>query len=497
MKPATRPRVEGQQALDRWPLSWEMEVVARALAATLDAGARGDREDAAGLPEQLYRQKTALLHHHREQRSAPFLVQESDSTRALREMAAGAMRHWGRLGALVQAMQNRRGQADGSSVQPVEALLRLGVHCLEAEPDKAHRIVDQAVECAKRLAPASAAYVNAVLRRFGREREALLARVLDEPVARWNFPPWWIENQQGAYPQQWQQVLGAAQYPAPLTLRVNRRRSTREAYLERLRGAGLQPLVAEAGITAGTRIPGERLPPTGYLRADDLCARDAIFLPPSVHPALLPGYEEGWFSVQDLAAQQAGWLLEPAEGLCILDACAAPGGKTSHLLELADCEVHAWDVSAHRLRRAQANLQRLGLHAHLRRVDLLDPRSLPAKPAFFDRILLDAPCSASGLAGRHPEIRWRRRPEELSAHQKLQRDMLEVLWQRLAPGGLLLFATCSVFPQEGCEVIAAFAAQPETGREIAECRAWTLLPSRDGPAPHDGFYYARLGKRRA
>lgn len=486
---ATRQAVAAPQAQGRWPLHQEMEVVSRALVATLATTAAGDGEASASLPAHLHREKMALLR-------GP--DPHTDSARVLREMAAGAMRQWGRLGALVQAMQTRRTspveRSAEVSVHLADALLRLGLHCLEANPDRAHRIVDQAVDCAKRIAPGSAGYINALLRRFGREREALVARVLEEPLARWNFPLWWIEKLQHEYPQRWQQVLAAAQGPSPLTLRVNRRACSREAYLRRLVEAGFRPDAPQGGPGA---LPGLHSVPVARPGSPGRVLRveDAIFLDPASNPVVLPGYNEGLFSVQDLAAQQAGWLLEPEDGLRVLDACAAPGGKTSHLLELADCEVHAWDVSLHRLKRAETNLRRLGLQAHWRRADLLAARGLPEGPSHFERILLDAPCSASGIAGRHPEIRWRRQPGELLAHHKLQRAMLEALWPRLAPGGLLLYATCSVFAEEGREVVAAFAAQTPDLCEAQSPEGWALLPCRDGGLMHDGFYYARLRKR--
>ena len=479
------------QLLRRWPLSKELEVVSRALAATLAPETAGDREPSAALPEQLHRAKMELLQAETasQQRSAHTPMSDSDSSRVLREMAAGAMRRWGHLGALVQAMQSRPEQINRANLSAevahrlADALLRVALHCLESEPDKAHRIVDQAVECAKRVAPGSAAYINAILRRFGREREALLAKVKDQPIARWNFPPWWIESLQREYPAAWEQVLTAALSPSPLTLRVNRRRTSRPALLRRLLESGHQP-----------KLPGHpHTPSTGAL--GKLWLEDAIVLDPSTSPLVLPGFDAGHFSVQDLAAQQAGHLLELADGQRVLDACAAPGGKTAQMLELADCEVHAWDVSAHRLRRLETNLLRLGLGAQVHRADLLEARSLPKTPALFDRILLDAPCSASGIAGRHPEIRWRRHPEELREHHQRQQAMLAALWPRLAPGGLLLFATCSVFPEEGRDVIAAFGGQRPRLFDAETTRIWALLPRRDEELQHDGFFYASLRKR--
>jgi 16S rRNA (cytosine967-C5)-methyltransferase len=522
MSAAVREAKAMPRAQGRWPLHQELEVVSRALVATLAAASSGEEETPAALPAYLHREKIAFLRQlaqplrAEERQSQPHLrprqqgtpaqalgrmpEAHTDSARVLREMAAGAMRQWGRLGALVQAMQARRTspveRSTEVSVHLADALLRLGLHCLEANPDRAHRIVDQTVDCAKRIAPGSAGYINALLRRFGREREALVARVLEEPLARWNFPLWWIEKLQHEYPERWQQALSAAQGPSPLTLRVNRRACTREAYLRRLVEAGFPPDAPQGSPGAP---PGRRYLPVARPNSPGKVLRveDAIFLDPASNPVLLPGYSEGLFSVQDLAAQQAGWLLEPEDGMRVLDACAAPGGKTAHLLELADCEVHAWDVSLHRLKRAETNLQRLGLRAHWRRADLLAARGLPERPLLFERILLDAPCSASGIAGRHPEIRWRRQPGELLAHHKLQRAMLKALWPRLAPGGLLLYATCSVFQEEGREVVAAFAAHTPDLCDARTPDAWALLPCRDEGLVHDGFYYARLRKRQA
>jgi 16S rRNA (cytosine967-C5)-methyltransferase len=333
-----------------------------------------------------------------------------------------------------------------------------------------HTVVDQAVHAARQRIPAAAGFINAVLRRFLREREAMVAAAERTPVGAFNHPPWWIDRLKQDWPAQWQALLAEANRHPPMTLRINARRTTAAAYAQRAAGqvVGEHTLVLEA--------------------------------PLPVHE--LPGFADGDVSVQDAAAQRAAPLLIGGGlrlGSRVLDACAAPGGKTAHLLELADLDVLALDSDAQRLTRVQETLDRLHLNATLRAGDARRPESWwDGRP--FDAILLDAPCSASGIVRRHPDIRWLRRPADIITLARLQADMLDALWPLLAPGGRLLYATCSVFKAEGQAQIDAFLQR----RGPAEARLdpaspGHLLPLPDngsaGTAPSaDGFFYALLHK---
>jgi 16S rRNA (cytosine967-C5)-methyltransferase len=305
-------------------------------------------------------------------------------------------------------------------------------------PYPPHTLVSQAVEAAKRRARAHAGLVNAVLRRLLREREALEAAVASDAAARWDHPAWWIERLRADWPEDWPALLRAANRRAPMSLRVNARRGGVEAYLQRL---------AEAGIAArAVALPGAPAAP-------------GIELAEPRQVQALPGFAEGAVSVQDLAAQQAAPLLlggaALAPGARVLDACAAPGGKTAHLLELADLDVLALDADAARLEKVRGTLDRLGLAARLQAADARDTGAWwDRRP--FDAILLDAPCSASGIVRRHPDVRWLRRPGDIAALARLQAELLDALWPTLAPGGRMLYATCSLFRDEGERQIDAF-----------------------------------------
>jgi 16S rRNA (cytosine967-C5)-methyltransferase len=336
-----------------------------------------------------------------------------------------------------------------------------------------HTLVDQAVHAARQRTPAAAGFINAVLRRFLREREALVAAAERTPAGAFNHPPWWIDRLQQDWPAQWQALLAEANRHPPMTLRINARRTTAAAYAQRV----------------GGRVIGEHTL--------------VLDVPQPVHE--LPGFADGDVSVQDAAAQRAAPLLigaglhKLAKGSRVLDACAAPGGKTAHLLELADLDVLALDSDAQRLTRVQETLDRLHLHATLRAADARRPEAWwDGRP--FDAILLDAPCSASGIVRRHPDIRWLRRPQDITTLARLQAELLDALWPLLAPAGRLLYATCSVFKAEGQAQIDAFLQR----RGPAEARLdpaspGHLLPLPDngpaGPAPSaDGFFYALLHK---
>ena len=341
-----------------------------------------------------------------------------------------------------------------------------------AYPD--HTLADQAVHAAHQRTPAAVGFINAVLRRFVREREALVAAAERLPEGAFNHPLWWIDRLKHDWPMHWQGLLHEANRHPPMTLRVNARRSNAIAYVQRLAAQGQ----AAAAVGSHTVILAEPCPVTQ-----------------------LPGFAEGDISVQDAAAQRAAPLLL-ADGLRpgarVLDACAAPGGKTAHLLELADVDVLALDSDSQRLARVQDTLKRLRLHATLKAGDARQPAIWwEGRP--FDAILLDAPCTASGIVRRHPDIRWLRRPADIATLARLQALMLDALWPLLAPGGRLLYATCSLFKAEGQAQIDAFLQRqgPGTAR-LDPASPGHLLPLPDNAlaaaAPADGFFYALIHK---
>lgn len=365
---------------------------------------------------------------------------------------------------------------------PVDALLCSALALLSPEseaPYDAFTLVNQTVEAAKkspRLKP-QASFINACLRRFLREQADLLAQTAQDPVARWNHPAWWLARMQAEWPAQWQAILVANNAQAPMVLRVNTRRISVADYLKMLQAAGLaaQPL-GQAGVVLQHASAVQQI----------------------------PGFADGLVSVQDSAAQWAAPLLltglRGQTPLQVLDACAAPGGKTAHLLEFADVAVTALDIDAERCQRIHDNLQRLGLSARVLAADAAD---LPSwwQGQSFDAILLDAPCSGSGVVRRHPDIRWLRRPTDAAQLALQQARLLAVLWPLVKPGGRLLYCTCSVFHAEGKGQIKAFLDNnsnatllPSPGHLLpGQAVQWPGLvdnPTRE----HDGFYYALLEK---
>jgi 16S rRNA (cytosine967-C5)-methyltransferase len=373
----------------------------------------------------------------------------------------------------------------------VEALLLVGIALLWPDtqpPYPDHTLVDQAVTAARHRVPRAASFVNAVLRRFVRERTTLAAAAARTPQGEWNHPEWWIAALRTDWPEDWPALLAADQARPPMCLRVNARRGTAAQYLERLAGAGL-----------AARIVGPQ----------------AVVLEAPVPVDRLPGFAQGDVSVQDASAQLAAPLLVDALGAGaaegarprVLDACAAPGGKTAHLLELADLDVLALDSDAGRLARVDDTLRRLGLAAQTCAGDGRRPETWwDGRP--FDAILLDAPCSASGIVRRHPDIRWLRRAEDIPALARIQEQLLEALWPTLRPGGWLLYATCSAFRAEGGRQIDAFLQRhhgsdagldprspghllplPDNGSTVAGTSG-----SRPAPSTGDGFFYALLRK---
>jgi len=339
-----------------------------------------------------------------------------------------------------------------------------------------YTVVDQAVSAADSrpdMVPFKG-LINGSLRRFLREREGVEDHIARSAEARWNHPLWWVDLVRNVYPKQWQDILAGAQRPAPLTLRVNRRRHTREAVLAAFEQAGIGArAVGDAGIMLAQPRPVTQL----------------------------PGYAEGWWSVQDAGAQQAAPLLEVRDGMRVLDACAAPGGKTAHLLELADIELLALDADSARLKRVDENLDRLGLRTPGVTLACADAADLDkwwdGKP--FDAVLADVPCTASGIVRRHPDIRWLRHHEDIARTARLQRKILDALWRTVAPGGKLLYVTCSIFPAEGVKMATEFERRHEDCTRLPA--PGQLLPVAADASDatlqtdHDGFFYALFAKR--
>lgn len=423
----------------------------------------------------------------------------SASAKAVRNMAYDATRQQGLLAWLGERFNRRQ------PTPLLGALQALGMAQLIDARRPVPVIIDQTVRAVSKLPegaahPGAAGFINATLRRFARERAGLMAEPLPDE-ARFNHPGWWVAKVRKLWPDRWQEILTASLSRAPLSLRANRRQGGQVAAAARLQEAGI-----------GFRLMGQ----------------DGLVLDQALPVDRIPGFAEGLMSVQDIGAQCAAQLLDPQPGERILDACAAPGGKTAHLLEMADCEVWALDIDPDRASIITNNLQRARVPllyqdtaevpvaaahasehdtgsvwgAHVLAADAGDPDGWwDGRP--FDRILLDAPCSASGIVRRHPDVLWHRQRRDIATFSATQARLLEKLWPLLRPGGTLLYATCSIFPEEGEMVVSAFASRQ------ADCRwqrglnvpGWTdwpedgqLLPCSDDLHEHDGFFYALLSK---
>lgn len=389
------------------------------------------------------------------------------------DLAFGTARWQPRLSALAAKLLQKPFKAADADV---EALLLVGLYQLLYTRVPAHAAIGETVGCADKLKkPWAKALINAVLRRAQRESETLLAELEHDPVVRTAHPRWLQKSLKAFWPEQWEAICAANNAHPPMILRANRRHQSRDGYLA---------LLGEAGIPAI---------PCPY-------SRDGIVLETPGDVRALPGFAEGWISVQDEAAQLAADLLELAPGQRVLDACCAPGGKTCHILEAEPklAGVVAVDLEAKRLVRVKENLERLGLEAQLIAADGRDTATWwDGKP--FQRILLDAPCSATGVIRRHPDIKLTRQPDDIAALAVLQGELLDALWSTLEVGGMLLYATCSTLPTENTDVIEAFLARTPGARELdiatqaglKQPHGRQLLAQEGG---HDGFYYAKLIK---
>ena len=378
------------------------------------------------------------------------------------DLSYGVMRHLGRLRFFLRRLTGR-------PVSPAELAgpLLVALYELSERDTPAYAAVNEAVELVGRRYPRARGFVNGVLRNFPRQRSQLEVAVAGDAEATWNFPEWWIGKLRQLYPDSWQAQLSTMNGHPPMTLRVNRRRiASLEQYQALLDAAGL-----------AWRQTGEW----------------ALTLEHPIRVTDLPGFADGLVSVQDLGAQYAAALLQCGDGMRVLDACAAPGGKTAHLLEGHDLDLLALDQDGARSMRVEEGLRRLGLNAAVATADAGMPaRWWDSRP--FDRILLDAPCTGSGVARRHPDGKWLKRCEDVNELASQQARLLDAVWPLLRQGGKLLYATCSLFPEEnGRQVEAFLAGHSDAGLEpisLPGASNGQLLPDSD----HDGFFYARILK---
>lgn len=398
----------------------------------------------------------------------------SHARAALQSILYDLMRNLALTGALSRKLLNN------PPPPPVQNILEAAHALLITKRYNEFTLVSEAVNAirADKRTQRFSGLVNAVLRRFLRESNGLLKDLNKIPEVRFNAPSWWIEKIRAAHPQEWEKILLLQRQHAPMTLRVNVRRTTPAAYLERLAQAG---------------IPARQI------------GLEAILLEKPLPVHEIPGFSEGDVSVQDAGAQLAAHFLPVKAGNRVLDACAAPGGKTAHLLELADCQVTALEVAPDRAELIRETLGRLGLSAEVQAADAADTQKwFSGEP--FDAVLLDAPCTASGIVRRQPDVPWSRRPEDIRRLANEQKRILEALWPCLKTNGHLLFCTCSLFPQEGPLQIKEFLARHPDASMVplgeTGIGMMNLVPTEDGiwpnpqmlPSVHDGFFYALLKK---
>ncbi|WP_045225054.1 16S rRNA (cytosine(967)-C(5))-methyltransferase RsmB [Methyloterricola oryzae] len=425
---------------------------ARALAATaLESVTAGGRSLTAALDEIL-----------------PKAPKEQDRA-FIQALCFGVLRQYWRLDFLLRQLATKPIRDE-----QIRLLALLGLYQLEFTRVKPYAAVAETVSAVGRKSWARA-LLNGILRNYQRQREHLQSLADDDLEARFAHPAWLIERLRADWPAEYETILLEGNRQAPLCLRVNPLQTSREAYLLQLQGAGLggRPArFAPQGIVLTDASPVERL----------------------------PGFAEGRASVQDAAAQLAAGLLNTEPGQRVLDVCAAPGGKTAAILEACpECEMVAVDIAPERNARVRENLERAGFEAKIITGDAANPMDWwDGRP--FDRILLDAPCSATGVIRRHPDIKWLRRPEDIAALAATQAHILEATWPLLAPGGLMLYATCSVLREENEARIAAFLnTQPDAQerRIIADwgCEAGYGRQILPGEEDMDGFYYCLLEHR--
>jgi 16S rRNA (cytosine967-C5)-methyltransferase len=377
---------------------------------------------------------------------------------ALQDLSYGTLRYYGQLNALLDLLLHKH-----MTDNRIYYLLLVALYQLQYSKAAPHAVVDFAVRSAEMLNPKIRGLVNAILRNFLRGQAELLEKAALTAEGRYSHPQWWIDELRAQYGDAAGAILEAGNGHPPMTLRVNQRRGTTAEY---------QAQLQELGMTARVITP------------------DALQLDKPVSVDKLPGFFAGLVSVQDAGAQYAARLLDVSNGQRVLDACAAPGGKTAHILELADVEMVALDKDEKRLQRVTDNLQRLDLSATLLTGDAANTADW-WDGKLFDRILADVPCSATGVVRRHPDIKWLRRKKDLASFAVQQLEILQALWTLLAPGGKFLYATCSVFNQENQAVVDKFLAKQADAQQLPTCVPdGRLLPSDQ----HDGFFYALLQK---
>lgn len=398
-------------------------------------------------------------------------IQDSRDAALARNLTYGVLRwlsalEWLATGLLARPIKKRETE--------VQRLVLLGLQQLWHDHTASHAVVNETAECARSLGkPWAVALINAVLRRFQRERETFLNR-MEQAEKQYAHPDWLLREIQQDWPAQWQEIVDANNRQAALWMRINRQRADDTA---------LRSQLQQAGFTAGGHA----------------FARDAISINPAAAVDRIPGFEKGWLSVQDPAAQLARDLLNPRSGERILDACAAPGGKTAHLLEsCAGLALTALDKQPQRIEQIRENLDRLGLNATTLANDAMETADW-WNGEKFHKILLDAPCSATGVIRRHPEIKWLRSSAQVDAVVRTQAGLLAALWPLLEPGGLLVYATCSILKRENTLQIQRFLAEhtdavledPVVEWGTAGPLGRQIMP---GEAGMDGFFYAVLRK---
>ncbi len=395
-------------------------------------------------------------------------LQDADDS-MVRDLCYGSLRWHEPLSALLNALLSKQLKKKDKDV---ECLIRVGLYQIIYQKTPDHAAVGETVNALKGLKkPWAKKLVNAILRNYLREQDKLQSSINKQAPARYAFPQWLIDKIKHEWPQHWQEILQQSNQRAPMTLRVNCLRQTRDKYLQKLHNAKIKASKIDSVETA-------------------------VMLENPCNVFDLPGFTEGEVSVQDGAAQLASILLDCQDKMRVLDACAAPGGKTGHILESAkNLEVIAVDSSENRLKRVTQNLQRLQLKAKVITADALDTETY-AKDILFDRILLDAPCSATGVIRRHPDIKVLRRKTDIRDLQQLQSKMLDALWKKLKPNGVLLYATCSILPQENEKQIQAFIKRTADAEALeidqAQGLGRQIFPGENNL---DGFYFAKLKKK--
>ena len=400
----------------------------------------------------------------------PVLQQKvSDKDRALlQELCFGVLRTLPQLDWLINKLMSR---PMAGKQRTVHYLIMVGFYQLLHTRIPPHAALAETVEGAVVIKrPQLKGLINGVLRQFQRQQETLLEE-FSSSDARFLHPSWLLKRLQKAYPTKWQAIIDANNARPPMWLRVNRNHHTRDSWLT---------LLAEAGME-------------GHPHAD---YPDAVRLESPASVLALPGFDQGWVTVQDASAQGCMTFLEPQNGERILDLCAAPGGKTTHILEVApEAEVLAVDVDEQRLSRVYDNLKRLGMKAEVKQGDGRTPAQWCGDRQ-FDRILLDAPCSATGVIRRHPDIKWLRRDRDIAELAKLQAEILDAIWPHLKQGGTLVYATCSVLPEENSQQVAAFLTRtPDARLSVTGTPEHPGQQNLPGAEDGDGFFYAKLIKQ--